>query len=100
MTRADQRFYNPLIRDVIPAPTGWLVSPTRNRVLFFVRDPKSQISFPDVMTQLWYCTIEGIPTQLKNTRRLDLDSAIETWTELMSNGWELVDHQLNETAAN
>ncbi len=86
-------------RDALPSPAGWLVSPTRDRVLFFIRDPKSRMSFPDVMTQLWYCTIEGIPTRLKNTRRMDLESAIETWTELITNGWELVEHQINEDAA-
>ena len=82
-----------------PTPTGWLISPTKNFVLFFIRDPKSQMSFPDVMTQLWFCTIEGIPTRLKNTRKIDLESAIETWTELITNGWELVEHQINEDAA-
>ena len=87
------------IRQALPTPTGWLISPTRNFVLFFIRDPKSQMSFPDVMTQLWYCTIEGIPTRLKNTRRMDLENAIETWTELISNGWELVEHQINENVA-
>ena len=60
---------------------------------------KSQINFPDVMTQLWYCTIEGIPTKLKNTRRMDLDSARETWRELITNGWESIEHQINEDAA-
>ena len=86
-------------RNAIPSPTGWLVSPTRDRVLFFIKDPQSRMNFPDVMTQLWYCTVEGIPTRLKNTRRIDLKSAIETWTELITNGWELVEHQINEDAA-
>ena len=83
----------------LPNPKGCLISPTKNFVLFFIRDPKSRISFPDVMTQLWYCTIGVIPTRLKNTRRLDLESAIETWTELITNGWELVEHQINGAAA-
>ena len=87
------------IRRSLPTPTGWLVSPTRDLVLFFIRDPKSHMSFPNVITQLWYCTVEGIPTQLKNSRRIDLESAIETWTELITNGWELVEHQINEHVA-
>ena len=86
-------------RQALHAPAGWLVSPTRDFVLFFIRDPKSRISFPDVMTQLWYCTVEGIPTRLKNTRRMDLESAIETWTELITNGWQLLEHQITEDAA-
>ncbi len=80
-------------------PTGWLLSPKRDFVLFFIRDPKSHMSFPNVNTQLWYCTFEGIPTRLKNTRIMDLESAIETWTELITNGWEFVEHQLNHYAA-
>ena len=65
---------NQPIREALPTPTGWLVAPT-------------------VFTQLWYCTEEGIPTRLKNTRRLDYESAHETWNELLSNDWELVEHQ-------
>ncbi len=52
------------------------------------------MTFPDVMTHLWYCTIEGIPTRLKNTRRMNVENAIETWTELITNGWELVEHPI------
>tara|TARA_Y100001968_G_C19242838_1_gene660347 strand:+ start:455 stop:730 length:276 start_codon:yes stop_codon:yes gene_type:complete len=87
------------VQRALPAPSGWLISPKRDFVLFFLGDPKSQMSFPDVMTQLWYCTLEGIPIRLKNTRRLNLESAIETWMELITNGWELVEDQNNENAA-
>tara|TARA_Y100001968_G_scaffold303736_1_gene318155 strand:+ start:1147 stop:1422 length:276 start_codon:yes stop_codon:yes gene_type:complete len=87
------------IRQSVPTPSGWLISPTKNFVLFFIRNSKSQMSFPDVITQLWYCTLKGVPTQLKNTRRMDLESAIETWTELINNGWKLAEHQINEDAA-
>ena len=51
------------------------------------------------MTQLWFCTIEGIPTQLKNTRRMDLERILETATELITNGWELIEYQINGDAA-
>ena len=82
----------------LATPAGWLVSPQKDKILFFIRDPKSSMSFPDVITQLWYCTMEGIPTKLKNTRKMDLENAIETWTELITNGWELIDNQLNNNA--
>ena len=95
INNAKSRMIEP-VRHALPSPTGWLIAPKRDFVLFFIRDPKSQMSFPDVMTQLWYCTSEGIPTRLKNTRRMDLDSAIETWLELITNGWELVEHQTHE----
>ena len=86
-------------REALPTPAGWLVSPDRGFCLFFIRDPKSVMVAPTVLTQLWHCTEKGIPTQLKNTRRLDYESAHETWNELLSNDWELVEHQINDAAA-
>ena len=83
----------------LPTPTGWLIHPERKRVLFFIRDPKSLMRMPKVITQLWYSTDEGIPTQIKNTRTMELEDANETWFELLSNGWKLVEHQINEDAA-
>ena len=61
--------------------------------------PKSVMVAPTVFTQLWYCAEECIPTKLKNTRRLDYESAHETWNELLSNDWELIEHQINDAAA-
>ena len=87
------------VREARPTPVGWLVSPTKDFCLFFIRDPKSVMVAPTVFTQLWYCTEEGIPTKLKNTRRLDYESAHETWNELLSNDWELIEHQINDAAA-
>ena len=53
---------------------------------------------PKVITQLWYSTEEGIPTRIKNTRTMELEDAVETWNELLNNGWELVEHQINDAA--
>ena len=86
-------------REALRKVTGWLVAPTRDFCLFFIRDPKSSVGYPSVLSQLWYCTIEGSPTKLKNTRRIDLNSAKETWRELISDGWELVEDQINDDAA-
>ena len=83
----------------LPTPSGWLINPEKKLVLFFIRDPKSLMRIPNVITQLWYSTDAGIPTRLKNTRKMDLESAIETWNELLSNGWELFEHQSNKDAA-
>ena len=60
-----------MIEPELPTVIGWLISPTKDFILFFIKEPKSHKSFPDVMTQLWCCTIEGIPTRLKNTRKID-----------------------------
>ena len=90
---------NELAREPLPAPAGWLVAPTREFCLFFIRDPKSFIVAPIVHTQLWYCLEDGTPLKLKNTRRLNYECALETWNELLSQDWELVDHQINDAVA-
>ena len=72
----------------------------RRREIFvcFIRDPKSVVVAPDVVTQLRYCLDDANPTKLKNTRRLDYECAVETWYELLSQDWELMEHQINEDA--
>ena len=86
---------NEPVREALPTPSGWLVAPANDFCLLFIRDPKSAMAFPAVFTQLWFCTKEGVPTRLKNTRKLDYQSSYETWNELISNGWKSVDHQFN-----
>ena len=51
---------------------------------------------PTVFTQLSYCSEKGIPTKLNNTRKLDFNSALETWNELLSNDWKLLTDQIND----
>lgn len=83
----------------MPTPSGWLVNPEKRLILFFIRDPKSLIRTPKVITQIWPSTEKGIPTTIKNTRTMDLKGAIETWNELLSNSWELVQQQINDNVA-
>ena len=90
---------NQLIRETLPTPTGWLVSPSRDLCMFFIHDQKSLLSCSSVMTQLWNCTKKGIPTKLKTSRRLDYKNALETWHELQSDGWQLIEHQINDDVA-
>jgi len=40
----------------------------------------------------------GEPRKLKNTRLHDLDSAFETWNELIAGGWTEVTNQFQESA--
>ena len=83
----------------MPTPTGSLVSPRKDLCMFFIREPKSLLSFPSVMTQLWHCTEEVIPTKFKNTIRMDYKNALETWHELQSDGWQLIERQINDDYA-
>ncbi len=81
----------------ISTPTGWLISSNGRLALFFFRDPKSLKRLPRVLTQLWYAD-NGMPTRLKNIRRLDLSSAIDAWNDLLSNGWIIVDYHKEEVS--
>ena len=40
---------NEPVREARPTPTGWLVAPTRDFCLFFIRDPKSVMVAPTVL---------------------------------------------------
>ena len=86
---------NKPVRETMSIASGWLIAQARDVCLFFIRDPKSIMVAPNVFTQLWYCNDEGVPTKLKNTRRLDHESSCETWHELIINGCKLVEHQFN-----
>ena len=57
------------------------------------------MTFPRVYTQLWYCLEDGTPIQLKNIRRINLESAMETWHELLTQDWELMEYQISDAAA-
>ena len=87
---------NQLIRETLPTPTGWLVSPSKDLCMFFIHDQKSLMSRSSVMTQLWHCTQKGIPTKIKNSRRLAYKNALEAWQELQLDGWKLIERQIND----
>tara|TARA_Y100001968_G_scaffold251857_1_gene237161 strand:+ start:515 stop:808 length:294 start_codon:yes stop_codon:yes gene_type:complete len=95
---------NQAIREALPNPGGWLVAPTRDFFLFFIRDPKSVMVSPTVFTQLWYRTKKGIPSKLKAKRQFDYESAHETLNELLSNDsndsndWRLIEYQINNAS--
>ena len=89
------------IRKGATTPSGWLINPEKELMLLFIRDPKSLMRMPNVITQLWHSNKDGIPTTLKNIRTMNLEGSIETWNELLNNGWEFaeIDHQINNDAA-
>ena len=76
---------------------GWLISAARDLFDFFTRSEQSQIGFQDLITQLLFCEIGGIPTELNNTRKIWIEkNTIETKFELITNGWELDTHSLKK----
>ncbi len=89
------------IKQGVVTPSGWLVNPEKELMLLFIRDPKSLMRMPNIITQLWHSNKGGIPTTLKNIRTMNLEDSIETWNELLNNGWELaeIDPQINNDVA-
>jgi len=71
-------------------PNGWLVDPKGKCLLLFRKDPKSLQRLPKVLMDKWDATSEGTPSQFRNSRKVDLEPAIETWDELIEHGWRFV----------
>ncbi len=73
---------------VCSCPREWFLSvlPT----LIEICDEFSDCFCSTLVSQLRRCSY-----RLKNTRTLDNQSSYKTWNELISNGWELVEHKFN-----
>ncbi len=70
----------------LPSPSKWLINPEKKkRVLFFIRDPQSLMRMPQLTSQHWYSTDEGILTRIKNTRTMELENAVLIWNKFLNN---------------
>ena len=79
-------------------PNGWILNPQGSYLILFERCKKSPRKNIKVYTYLFYANEKGEPGRLKNSRLHDLDSAIETWNELIAGGWTEVTNQFQESA--
>ena len=68
-------------------PEGWLIDPNSKCLLLFCKDPDSLQCLPKVFMDKWDVTPLGSPSTFKSRRKVDLGPAIETWNELINNGW-------------
>ncbi len=71
-------------------PSGWLIDPKTKYLLLFHREQFSVNCVPQILMDKWDSTSQGTPASFKNSRKVDLQAAIETWTELIGNGWRHV----------
>ena len=46
----------------------------------------------------WSVTPSGTPNSFINRRKVQLDPALETWGELILNGWEKLSQQFGEAS--
>ena len=79
---------------LIDTPNGWILNPQSSYLILFERFKKSPRKSNKVYTHLFYSNKLGEPIRLKNTRLHDLESAIETWNELIAGGWTEVTDKL------
>ena len=83
---------------LIGTPNGWILNSQGSYLILFEKCKKSSRKNIKVYTHLFYANEFGEPGRLKNTRLHDLDSAIETWNELIAGGWAEVTRQFQESA--
>ncbi len=72
-------------------PEGWLIEPAKKWLLLFRKDPISLQRSPKIYMDKWYVTNMGTPAAFRDRRKVDFEPALETWNELMGNGWKRVD---------
>ena len=80
-------------------PEGWLLSPDGKKLLHFLKDPMSMMRLPSFYSDLWNVSPVGTPNQFINRRKAGLGATLETWMELVENGWTRIDSRFGPDAA-
>ena len=79
-------------------PEGWLADPKGLWLLLFHKDPMCWQRWPKFYMDKWSVTSLGTPCTLISRRKVELMPALETWNELIQNGWRKVNNQFGEAA--
>ena len=77
-------------------PEGWLIDPNGLWLLLFHKDPMCWERWPKIYMDKWSASERGTPQSLKNRRKVELEPALETWNELIQNGWKQINDQFGE----
>ena len=80
---------------LIDSPTGWLFNKKSGLLIRFESYKKSLSNNLKVYTHLFYANELGEPAQLKNSRLHSIECAWETWDELVSGGWQIVNSKFH-----
>ena len=78
---------------LIDPPTGCLFNQKSGLLIFFETYKKSLSNNLKVYTHLFYANQLGEPAQLKNSRLHSFECGCETWNELISGGWQIVNNK-------
>ncbi len=74
------------------SPEGWLIEPNSRWLLLFHKDPMSSQRFPFFYLDKWDVSAIGTPNTFVNRRKVLLIPALETWDELIQNGWYKIEY--------
>ncbi|KGG15540.1 MULTISPECIES: DUF1651 domain-containing protein [unclassified Prochlorococcus] len=80
------------------APEGWLIEANGKWLLLFHKDPISLQRIPHFYIDKWTVSSTHTPLTFVNRRRVRLTPAIETWNELIENGWAKIESQFGDVA--
>ena len=77
-------------------PSGWLLSPNRNKLILFKRNKKSSNNGIRIFTHSYYANEHGYPQAIKSSSQMPLDEAWNKWHELQLEGWTFEELELPE----
>ena len=67
-------------------PSGWLVDPSGDRMILFIKDPMSQRTLPKFYIDKW-SSENGKRTKFKNRKISTFEDAKRVWNNLIEDGW-------------
>jgi len=78
------------------SPSGWLLSPDRNRIILFAKNKKSERAKLKVFAHTYYTNEIGEPAAIKSSKQMPLDDAWNQWHDLQLEGWTFEELELPE----
>jgi len=78
------------------SPSGWLLSPDRQRLILFARNKKSPKHFKRIFAHSYYTNSLGEPVAIKSSSLMRLDHAWNKWHDLQLEGWTFEELELPE----
>ncbi|ABX08736.1 DUF1651 domain-containing protein [Prochlorococcus marinus] len=84
-------------KKALDIPDGWLLDPKGNWLLLFHKDIAPKDASPQFYMDKWEATQLGTPFKFKNRRKVNLEPALETWRELIDNGWRHINNQYGKS---
>ena len=71
-------------------PSGWLVDPSGDRMVLFIKDPMSCKGSTKFYLDKW-SSINGKRSKFKNRKIVLLEEAERIWNNLIQDGWNKVE---------